>query len=197
MKKKKSKRIKKKKYLNYKLFAFIGGIFHLIVYMLYDSTFFDSRLFWGSLFFCGLALGTYFIMKMNLLSPESYKKIEGTKMKIFMFFACVLMIIGATITFGNVINGMVLGLNYIGKTNDTDKYEYKIQKIIQNRTGGKKRMRRNNPKVYFEKDDKLIRLNLPERYTATTKYSEFKTIELNLSMGLLGFEIVDSYELKR
>lgn len=195
MKKKKSK--KKGRFLNYKLFVIVGGLFHFIVYLFYDSTFYNNAIFWSSLLFCGLALGAYFIMKMNLMSPKNYKKIEGIKLKAYMFFVCFFLMIGTTIIFGNVINGIILGLNYIGRNDEIIKCEYKIQKITHNRTGSRKQIRRNNPEVYLEKGGELISLNLSERYNTTKKYSEYKTIELNLSKGLFGFEIVDSYKLKK
>jgi len=107
------------------------------------------------------------------------------------------MMIGATIICGNIINGTVLGLNYIAKQKDSIQQEYSIQKIVQHKTGGRKRIRRNNPKVYLEKDGELMRLNLNKRYDASENYSEFKTITLNLSKGWFGFEIINYYELKK
>lgn len=196
MKKKKSKKKKKGKFLNYKLFAFIGGIFHYIVYLLDDLTFYNDTLFWLSLLFCGIIFGVYFIKKMKLLNPDSYKKIEGTKLKLYMFTISFLTIIGTSILFGNVINGTILGLNYIGKTERIEKVEYKIQKIEQNRTGGRKRIRRNNPKVFLTKDSKLISVILSERFDSNKNYNEFKSIGMGLKKGLFGFEIIDNYTLK-
>jgi len=77
MKKKKLKKKKKGKSLNYKLFVIIGGIFHFIVYLLLDLTFYNNTLFWLGLFIGGITLGIYFIKKMELLNPKSYKKIKS------------------------------------------------------------------------------------------------------------------------
>lgn len=202
MSKKKSKKSKKDKTLNYKLFVIIGGIFHFIVFLLLDLTFYNDSIFWWSLLFCGLISGIYFIKKMKLTHLNSYKKIEGIKLKLYMFFICLFTIIGTTIIFGNVINGTILGLNYVGKSNDLINHEYQIQEITHNkstgRNGRKRRLfRRNNPKVYLEKDGKLIGVNLSERFSSNKNYSEYKTIEFDLNRGLFGFEIIDNYELKK
>lgn len=202
MPKKKSKKKNKGKSLNYKLFVIIGGIFHFIVYLLLDLTFYSDSIFWWSLMFCGLISGFYFIKKMKLMHLDSYKKIEGIKLKLYMFLICLFTIIGATIIFGNIINGTILGLNYIGKSNDLNNYEYIIQEITHNkstgRNGRKRRLfRRNNPKVFLEKDGELIGVNLSERYSNNKNYSEYKTIEFDLNRGLFGFEIITDYELKK
>ena len=86
--------------------------------------------------------------------------------------------------------------------NELSNNEYKIQEISHNkstgRNGRKRRLfRRNNPKVSLEKDGELIGVNLSERYSSNKNYSEYKTIELGLIKGLFGFEIIDSYELKK
>ena len=197
MKKKKLKKKKKGKSLNYKLFVIIGGIFHFIVYLLLDLTFYNNTLFWLGLFIGGITLGIYFIKKMELLNPKSYKKIKGNKLNFYIFLVCFLTILGATVIFGNVINGTILGLNYIGKNSESKKTEYKIEKIVQRKTGGRKRIRRNNPKVYLEKEGKIIKRNLTEHYSLTKNYSEYKIIEFITNKGLLGFEIIENYELKK
>jgi len=202
MTKKKPKKKKKEKSLNYKLFVIIGGIFHFIVYLLLDLTFYNDSIFWWSLIFCGLILGIYLIKKMKLLNPDSYRKIEGTKLKLYMFIICLFTIIGTTLIFGNVINGTILGLNYIGKSNELNNNEFKIQEITHNkstgRNGRKRRLfRRNNPKVYLEKGGESIGVNLSEHYSSNKDYSEYKTIEFDLNKGLFGFEIIDDYELKK
>ena len=130
MKKKKLKKKKKGKSLNYKLFVIIGGIFHFIVYLLLDLTFYNNTLFWLGLFIGGITLGIYFIKKMELLNPKSYKKIKGNKLNFYIFLVCFLTILGTTVIFGNVINGTILGLNYIGKNSESKKTEYKIEKIV-------------------------------------------------------------------
>ncbi|SDY09433.1 hypothetical protein SAMN05444411_1232 [Lutibacter oricola] len=196
-KKKKHKKKKKGKSLNYKLFVIIGGIFHFIVYLLLDLTFYNDTIFWLSLILCGLILGIYFIKKMKLLNPESYRKIKGPKLKLYMFSVCLLIITGTSLIFGNVINGTLLGLNYIGKQNESNNIEYKIEKITQHKTGGRKRVRRNNPKVYFEKNGETIKRNLSEHYSLKKNYSEYKTIKFITNKGLLGFEIIKNYELKK
>jgi len=197
MKKKKLKKKKKGKSLNYKLFVIIGGIFHFIVYLLLDLTFYNNTLFWLSLFIGGITLGIYFIKKMELLNPKSYKKIKGNKLNFYIFLVCFLTILGTTVIFGNIINGTILGLNYIGKNSESKKTEYKIEKIVQRKTGGRKRIRRNNPKVYLEKEGKIIKRNLTEHYSLTKNYSEYKIIEFITNKGLLGFEIIENYELKK
>ena len=202
MYKKKSKKSKKDKTLNYKLLVIIGGIFHFIVYLLLDLTFYNYSIFWWSLLLCGLISGVFFIKKMKLTYPNSYKKIEGIRLKLYMFFICLFTIIGSTIVFGNVINGTILGLNYVGKSNDLINKEYKILEITHKKSTGrngrnKKLLRRNNPKVYLEKDGKLIGVNLSERYSSSKNYSEYKTVEFDLNRGLFGFEIIDKYELKK
>ena len=139
---------------------------------------------------------------MKLIHPKSYKKLEGSKLKLYMFFICLFTIIGTTIIFGNVINGTILGLNYLGKSDDLINIEYKIQEITHNkstgRNGRKRRFfRRNNPKVYLEKDENLIGVNLSERYNSNKDYSEYKTIKFDLNQGLFGFETINNYELKK
>ena len=197
MTKKKSKKNIKGKSLNYRLFAIIGGISHFIVYLLDDSTFYNDTLFWSSLLFCGIVLGIYFIKKMELLNPDSYKKIKGTKLKLYMFTVCILTIMGTTLLFGNVINGTVLGLNFIGKSEFINQAEYQIEKIEQNKTGGRKRIRRNNPEVFFIKNSELVSVRLSERFDSNINYNESKTIEMELKKGLFGFEILDNYTLKK
>ena len=197
MPKKKSKKKKKGNFKNYRLFLFVGGIFHLIVYLLYDKTFYSSTLFWTSLLICGGIFGIYFITKMQLTNPKTYRKLKGLKLKLCMSFACIIFILGGCIIFGNVVNGIIIGANYIGKKSESYKVEYKIEKILQDKTGGRKRIRRNNPKVYFEKDKKIERIRLPEYYRSTENYAEFKTIEFTLNKGLLGFEVVENYRLNK
>ena len=196
-KKKKHKKKKKGKSLNYKVFVIIGGIFHFIVYLLLDLTFYSNTIFWLSLIFGGIVLGIYFIRKMELHKVKSYKKIQGAKLKLYMFLVCLFTIVGATLIFGNVINGTLLSLNYIGKNNESHNSEYKIEKIVQRKTGGRKKIRRNNPKVYLEKDGEIITRNLTEHYSLKKNYSEYKTIEFITNKGLLGFEIIEDYELKK
>lgn len=198
-KKKKNKKNKKGKYLNYKLFVIIGGFFHFIMYKLYDLTFYNDTLLWLSILFCGSILGIYFIKKMKLLNPKSYRKIEGTKLNLYMFTICFFMIIGTSIIFGNVINGAIVGLNYIGKNNEISKNEYPIQKIERNRNSGKRigLFRRYRPKVFLKKGGEIISVRLFERYNSNIDYAEFKTIEIDLSQGLFGFEIINNYELKK
>ena len=91
---------------------------------------------------------------MKLLNPNSYKKIEGTKLKLYMIIVSFLIFIGTSLIFGNVINGTILGLNYIGRDKELTNVEYKIEQITHNKSTGKngrkKRLfRRNNPKVYI------------------------------------------------
>ncbi len=196
--KKKKKAKKKKNYYHYKLFVLVGGLFHAVTYFLYDLTLYSNYLFWLSAIGCGLFFGYYFIQKMKLLDPNSYRKIEGFKLKMYMLFICIGMVIGGVIIFGNVLNGTILGLNYLGKGSEVHIGEYRIEKITRNRTTSRKRrrsIRRNNPLVYLEKENEIVRLNLPERYSTTKDYAAFKTIRLNLKKGLFGYEIMDKYEL--
>ncbi|MAB47532.1 MAG: hypothetical protein CMC05_02770 [Flavobacteriaceae bacterium] len=202
MPKKKSKKKNKKKSLNYKLFVIIGGIFHFTVYILLDVTLYNDTIFWWSITLCGLISGIYFINKMKLIHSDSYKKIEGANLKLYMFFICFFTIIGTSIVFGNVINGTILGLNYIGKSNDIYQHEYIIQKITHNKSNGRngrkrKLFRRNNPKVYLDKDGESIGINLSEQYSPNKNYSQYKTIAFDLNRGLFGFEIINDYELKK
>ena len=199
-KKKKKNKGTKGNSLNYKPFIIIGGIFNFIVYKLLDLTFYNDSLFWWSFLICGLISGIYLIKKMRLTESKSYKKIEGIKLKLFMFSICLLMIIGTTGILGNVVNGAILGLNYIGKNNELKTSEYKVVKIEKN-SGSRSRKRRlfrkTVPKVFFQKNEKLIDINLSENYSSKEDYSEFKTIELKTNKGMFGFEIVENYELKK
>ncbi len=198
MTKKKPKKKKKEKSLNYKSLTFIGAIFHFIVYLLLDLTFYNDSLFWLSLLLCGIIFGIYFIKKMKLLNPDSYKKLEGMKLRLYMYTISFLMFIGTSLLFGNIINGTILGLNYIGKTEQIRNVEYPIQKIERHKPiRGRKGIRRNNPKVFLIKDSNLISVKLPERYDSDKNYDEFKSIEMELQKGLFGFEIIDSYTLKK
>lgn len=109
-----------------------------------------------------------------------------------------LMTIAGVILFGNVINGTVLGLNYIGKSNESNLVEFQIKKIEHNySTGGRRGMSRNNPEVYLKKNGELISIDLPERWDSNKKYSEYKSIEFGLTKGLFGLEIITEYELKK
>ena len=201
MGKKKSKKKKKHLFKNYKLFAFVGVLFHLIVYLLYDKTFYNDTLFWVSAGLCGLFFGAFFINKMNLLNPKSYRKIDGFKLKLYMSFICVIMIVGGIVIFGSVINGTILGLNYIGRNNSSNSVEYKIQKIEKDRVARKRKRRRlfrgYKPKVFFKREEDSTSIVLPERYKTDINYSDFRIIEMNLSNGLFGFEVIDSYKLKK
>lgn len=202
MPKKKSNLKKNGKSLNFKLFIIVGAIFNLVVYLLIDLTFYNDSLFWWSLICCGIISGIYFIKKMKLMHPDSYKKIEGTKLKIYMFFIFLFTIIGTTIIFGNFINATILGLNYVGKSNDLKKDEYIIQEITHQKSTGRKGrkrrlFRRNNPKVCLEKDGTVIGVNLSEDYNSNKDYSEYKKIEFDVSRGLFGFEIIDDYVLRK
>ena len=197
MSKKKSKKSKKGRSLNYKFFVVFGGVFHYIMYRLYNFTLYNDTLLWSSLFLSGLILGIYFIKKLKLLHPKSYKTLSGPKLKAYMFGICFLVIIGATAIFGNVINGTLVGLNYLGKSSTPNYKVYPVQKITQYRTGGRKRRRRNNPKVFFLRDGEVLSIRLPERYRVNTNYAEYKTIRLDIREGLLGFEVINDYELRK
>lgn len=197
-KKKKKKKSKKKSSLaQYKVFTIVGGIFHLIVYLLYDTTFYNTTLFFLSVLLCGTVLGIYFIRKMDMLNPKSYRKIKGTKLRLYMFFVCFLMILGASLIFGNVINGTILGLNYLGKTDQTVTQTYSVQKFGRYSSGGRKRVRRNKLKVYFERNGETMSLILPENYIASKSYDQFQKIEMKISKGLFGYDIMTAYTLKK
>lgn len=199
MTKKKSKKKKKGNSINYKFFVSIGAFFHIIVYFLYHKTFYDDTLFWLSAGLCGVFFGIFFIKKMKLLNPKNYRKIDGFKLKLYMSIICVIMVLGGIVIFGNVINGTLLGLNYIGKNNKSSIVEYKIRKIERDRVNRKRRglFRRYKPKVFIKKEEESTSVILPERYNSNMNYSEFKIIEMNLSKGLFGYEIIDNYELKK
>lgn len=198
-KKKKKNKGKKGRPLNYKLFIIIGGIFNFIVYKLIDSTFYNESLFWWSLLICGITSGIYFIKKMKLAEPKSYKKLEGIKLKLIMLIICLIMIIGTTGVLGNVVNGAILGLNYIGKNNEMKISEYKVLKIEKNRKRKRRKrklFRKTVPKVFFTKNGEILDLNLSENYSSKEDYSKYKIIELKMNRGLLNFEIIESYKLK-
>ena len=202
MTKKKAKKKKKEKSLNYKWLVLIGALFHFIVYLLIDITLYSDSIFWWSLIVCGLISGIYLIEKMKLTQADSYKKIAGIKVKLYMFVICFFTIIGTTALFGNVINGAILSLNYIGKSKDVDIVEYRIKEITHNkstgRNGRKRRFfRRNNPKVFFQKNGELVGVNLSERYNSNKDYSEFNTITFDVNKGLFDFDIIGNYELKK
>lgn len=67
---------KKKESIKYKPFILVGGIFHLIVYLLIGLTFYSESLFGGSLISSGFIFGIYLIYKMELLNPKSYKNLK-------------------------------------------------------------------------------------------------------------------------
>lgn len=117
-----------------------------------------------------------------------------------MFSICLLMTIGTTGILGNVFNGVILGLNYIGKNNELKTSEYRVLKIEKNSGSSsrkRKLFRKTVPKVFLEKNGKLIDINLSENYSSKGNYSEFKTIQLNTNKGLFGFEIIENYKLKK
>ena len=132
-----------------------------------------------------------------MLHPKSYKTLSGLKLKAYMFGICFPVIIGSTAIFGNVINGTLIGLNYLGKSAAKNNKEYQIQKITQSKTRKRRRILRNNPKVFFLKDEEVLSIRLPERYDANTNYDTYKTIRLDLREGLLGFQVINDYELKK
>ncbi|MFP4845616.1 hypothetical protein [Winogradskyella sp. PE311] len=195
MPKKKSK--KKRERLNYKLMASLGGLFHVAVYLLIDKTFYNHTLFWGSIFVCGLIFGVYFIIKLKLNKNETYHKLEGSKLQLYIASMSLIMILGATLIFGNIINGSILVINYIGKNKLSYTEEYKIEKLVRYKSGGNKKIRRNNPKVYIQKDNSERNFLLPERYNTIIDYSEYRSIDLMLTNGLFGFEIIQDYKLKK
>ena len=189
---------KKKLFKHYKLFIVIGGVFHIISWKFYEKTLFNENLYWGSALLCGLIFAIFFINKTDLLNPKSYKKLNGIKLKSYMLFIGIVMTVGGIIVFGSVINGTVLGLNYIGKSNVSIVVELQVEKIVRNySTGGRRRTGRNNPKVYLKENEILKSFNLPERWDSNANYAEYKSIELNLKTGLFGLEIIDEYVLKK
>ncbi len=197
-KKKKSKKAQKKgkrNVLNYKLFSTIGAVFHGIVYLLIDHTFYNYQLLWGSIIVCGLVSGIYIIAKTGLHKTSSYQKIKGVKLHLSIFLICTLLLMGATLLMGNVINGTLLGLNYLGKGRDSNSVTYKIDKIEKSRKGVRRFVRRRVPTVYIEKDGELIAHDLPERYSSSKNYEDYKTIQMNVRKGFLGFEIIETYQL--
>ena len=138
MSKRKPNKVKKDNLLYFKQLSLAGGITHLIVYLLVDSTIYNEPLFWTSIFVCGILLSFYFIYKMELLNPDSYKILKGKKLKLFMIGVCIATVIGSIAIFGNFINGVLMGLNYIGKSESVKQVEYNIEKIVQSKTGGRK-----------------------------------------------------------
>ncbi len=198
MGKKKSKKKKKKLFRYYKVYLVIGALFHIISWEFYEKTLFNENLYWLSAGLCGLIFAIFFINKTDLLNPKGYKKLNGIKLKSYMLFICVIMTLGGIIVFGSVINGTVLSLNYIGKSDASSLIELQVEKIVRNYSrGGRRRIGRNNPKVYLKENKKLKSFNLPERWDSNENYAEYKSIELNLKTGLFGLEIIDEYVLKK
>lgn len=182
--------------INIRLLIAIGLLFHIIVYRLGNKTFYNELLQWGSLLFCGVLVGTYLIFKLELNKPESYRKLEGVRLKLFMYAVSLLMIFGGIFLSGNVINGTLLGLNYLGRSQETVTKEYRIKKITRARRG-RRGLRRLRPLVYLKDDAEKSSFWLYERFDSNKNYDEFKTIEFELQEGLFGFEIINDYTLKR
>lgn len=199
---KNSKKNKKSKSNSYKKAAIFGGVFHFLVYLFLDKTIYPSNLLYGSILFCGVITGIYAIYKLELYKPTNYRKLKGVKLKAYMILAGIIIILGSTLILGNVINGTVLGINYLTKDSDVQTDRFEVIKITHNKSKGTKgrrkfRVFRNNPKVYIQKDGKVLGINLSESYNSDVDYTEFKTIELDLKKGGLGFEVIDNYYLKK
>lgn len=202
MAKKKSKKNKKSNSNSYKKATIFGGVFHFLVYLFLDKTIYPSTLLYGSILLCGVITGVYAIYKLDLYKRTSYRKLKGVKLKAYMIFVGIIIILGSTLILGNVINGTVLGINYLTKDSGVQTYSFEVIKITHNktkRTRGRRKFRvfRNNPKVHIQKDGKELGINLSETYNSDVDYTEFKTIELNLKNGGLGFEVIDNYILKK
>lgn len=194
-KKSKKNRTKKKiLFRHYKLFIFVGALFHIVMGLFYDRTFYNQTLFWISTVFCGLIFAIYFINKTDLLNPKSFGKMDGFKLKLYMISVIPIMTVAGVILFGSVINGTILGLNYIGKSNESNLVEYQIEKIVESRNF---KLRSTKPKVFIEKNGELISVRLSERYNSNKDYAKFKSIEFDLKKGLFGLEVIDEYELKK
>jgi|GEM_PF-5894419 len=194
----KRKKKKKKSSLKFKWLFIIGGLSHFIMYSLLEFTYYSDSLLWGSLVFCGVVSGMYLIVKMDLLNPKSYRKLKGIKLKAYMFTICFFLIIGATIMFGNIINGAIIGLNYFGRDRSDNRNIYTVEKIEKHRNFRRRRVtrifRRYSPKVYFTKDNRSVNRILPETFKSQ-KYVGVKRIELNEQQGLFGFVIIRNYQL--
>lgn len=199
---KKSKKNKKSKSNGYKKAAIFGGVFHFLVYLFLDKTIYPSNLLYGSILFCGVITGIYAIYKLELYKPTSYRKLKGVKLKAYMIFVGIIIILGSTLILGNVINRTVLGINYLTKDSDVQTDSFEVIKITHNKSKGptgrrKFRVFRNNPKVHIQKDGKELGINLSETYNSDVDYTQFNTIELYLKKGGLGFEVIDNYYLKK
>lgn len=202
MAKKNSKKNKKSKSNSYKKATIFGGVFHFLVYLFLDKTIYPSNLLYASILFCGVITGIYAIYKLELYKPTSYRKLKGVKLKAYMIFTGIIIILGSTLILGNIINGTVLGINYLTKDSDVQTDRFEVIKITHNNSKGtrgrrKFRVFRNNPKVHIQKDGKELGINLSESYNSDVDYTEFKTIELDLKKGGLGFEVIDNYYLKK
>nr|WP_298989901.1 hypothetical protein [uncultured Polaribacter sp.] len=187
---------KKKLKINYKLIVLFGGVFHLITYFLFNETLDTDNLLLLSIIIGGITLGLFFIKRLELTNPKSYRKLKGVKLKSVMILICSIMIFGGAIIFGNVLNGLVLGLNYLGRDSETSIKKYSINKIARYRKSGKRRMFSQKPKVYFFEEGKIQTLILSEFYSSQKDYTKFKTIELEISQGLLGFDYIENYNLQ-
>ena len=190
-----TKKKSKKKGLNYRLLWLVGGLGHLLVFLFDDRTFYNDTLYWSSVLLCGVLTGIYVIAKMKLTDPKSYKKLKGIKGKGIMFMIVALTFLGSTVLCGNLINGALLGLNFMGRSEVVSKQTYPIERIVQYKSGSRRGIRRNNPKVYYMKDSVLVSVLLPERYTSRINYDTFKTLEMDLKKGLLGFDYIENYKL--
>ncbi len=71
------------------------------------------------------------------------------------------------------MNGLILGVNYLGKSSSTIEVDYQIDRIagITINNSRKRRLRRKKiPKVYFEKEGAIKDFKLNERFNSEKDY---------------------------
>ena len=184
----------------FKLLIVIGGLFHLIISLLYDVTIYNKRLFWIGLIISGVLGGLYLIKRLGLLDSNNSKKKKKKKKKkkAPVLLISMIMLIGGILLFGNVINGIVYGINYVGKGTELKTEEYKIDHIIKHSTRTRRSFfRKKHPLIYFIDGNEIYSLELGEKYNEEINYEEYQTVEFEYVEGLLGFKIVESYELNK
>ncbi|MFS4491901.1 hypothetical protein [Maribacter sp. 2308TA10-17] len=197
--KKKKKKKKKKKSFGYKSFVVVGASFHFITDLFYNRTLYSNTVFWVSAFISGIVFGIYFIQKMKLLNTQNYKKLGGFKLKAYMYSICLIMVLGGTIIFGNVLNGTILGLNFVGGSKTVSSEEYAIEKIVEDWSlslgRSSRALRSSYPRVYFRKNGEMWSFRLKERYDDQKNYSSYQKINLMLNKGTLGYDIILDYKV--
>ena len=171
----------------------LGGLFNLIVFFFHEYTFYNETIFWSSFIIVGIGIGTY-IAKISFWNSKKYKK--GKLKKSSILLVSFLIIFGSTLVFGNILNGIIIGVNYLGRSNDTVIMDYEIDKIVKYREPGRY-SRKYVPRVVYKRNEKSMNISLTDRYNENTNYGEYQTITMELSKGYLGFEIIEKISLNK